>query len=129
MGQQKTEKTTSLTRIELEENNALPHHNCSGSQLFWTLNPTTPLPRTQIQSEAATTREAKLSSVDCCENHILQHEVNMTAVCVLLSGWISFTVNRFLSCFFLTKKTITHLNTERRTLVLNYYAEVKQHLV
>lgn len=45
-------------RVECRGNNALPHHNCSGSQLFWTSNPTTPQRHTRIQSGAAITREA-----------------------------------------------------------------------
>lgn len=65
--------TSNLTRTEWKGNNALPHHNCSGSQLFCTSNPTTPLPRTQIQSEAAITREAKHGSADCCETTFCTH--------------------------------------------------------
>lgn len=44
-------------RVE-KGNYALPHRNCSGSQLFCTSNPTTPRRRTRIQSEAAITGEA-----------------------------------------------------------------------
>lgn len=43
-------------RVE-KGNYALPHRNCSGSQLFCTSNPTTPRHRTRIQSKAAITRE------------------------------------------------------------------------
>lgn len=48
-------------RVE-KGNYALPHRNCSGSQLFCTSNPTTPQRRTRIQSEAATTGEAAQST-------------------------------------------------------------------
>lgn len=44
-------------RVE-KGNYALPHRNCSGSQLFCTSNPTTPRRHTRIQSEAAITGEA-----------------------------------------------------------------------
>lgn len=54
-----TRQTSFLTRTGTKENNALPHHNCSGSQLFCTSNPTALLSQTQIQSEAEITREAK----------------------------------------------------------------------
>lgn len=59
--------TNTLISSEQKGNNALPHHNCSGSQLFCTSSPTTPPPRTQIQSEAAITREKKQSSEHGCE--------------------------------------------------------------
>lgn len=50
-------KSPIKNRVE-KGNYALPHRNCSGSQLFCTSNPTTPRRRTQIQSEAAITGDA-----------------------------------------------------------------------
>lgn len=76
--------TNTLISGEQKGNEALPHHDCSGSRLFCTSSPTTPPPRTQIQSEAAKTREkntseAQSTAVKSHLTRVTQPGVNATS--------------------------------------------------